>query len=177
MSELNTVARPYAQAAFDLAKEGNALAKWSDMLGFAAAVSVDSDMQAAIDSPNMSAAQQADLFTQVCADKLDDQGGNFIKLLAENDRLALLPQIAVLFDELRADAEGTIEAIVTSAKPLSDAQQQDIANALKARFNREVSITVETDESMLGGAIIRAGDTVIDGSVRGKLEKFAHALG
>ena len=176
MSELNTVARPYAQAAFDLAREANALAQWSDMIGFAAAVAADSSMQDAIDSPNMSSEQQAELFIQVCADKLDDQGRNFVKLLAENDRLALLPQIAVLFDELRADAEGTIEAIVTSAKPLSDAQQQDIAKALKARFNRDVSITVETDENMLGGAIIRAGDTVIDGSVRGKLEKFAHAL-
>lgn len=176
MSELNTVARPYAQAAFDLARDANALAQWSEMIGFAAVVSADSAMQEAIDSPSMSAEQQADLFIQVCADKLDDNGRNFIKLLAEKDRLALLPQIVVLFDELRADAEGTIEAIVTSARPLSDAQQQDITNALKARFEREVSITVETDESLLGGAIIRAGDTVIDGSVRGKLEKFAHAL-
>lgn len=176
MSELNTVARPYAQAAFDMAREGNALAQWSDMIGLAAAVSADSTMREAIDSPNMSAEQQADLFIQVCADKLDDQGRNFVKLLAENRRLTLLPEIAVLFEELRADAEGTIEATVVSAKPMSDAQQQEIANALKSRFNRDVSLQVETDESILGGAIIRAGDTVIDGSVRGKLEKFAHAL-
>lgn len=176
MSELNTVARPYAQAAFDLARDAGTLTKWSDMLGFAAAVAVDSAMRDAIDSPNMSVEQQADLFTQVCADKLDDQGRNFIKLLAENDRLPVLPQIAALFDELRADAEGTLEATVISARPLSDAQQQDIANALKARFNREVTLQVETDESIMGGAIIRAGDTVIDGSVRGKLQQFAYAL-
>ena len=176
MSELNTVARPYAQAAFDLAREDNALTQWSEMISFAAAVSTDSAMRDALDSPNMSTEQQAELFTQVCADKLDDKGSNFVKLLAENRRLTLLPEIAVLFEELRADAEGTIEATVVSAKPLSDAQQQDIAKALKARFNREVTLQVETDESIMGGAIIRAGDTVIDGSVRGKLEQFAYAL-
>ena len=176
MSELNTVARPYAQAAFDLAKEADSLAKWSDMLGFAAIVSADEAMREAIDSPNLLVAEQADLFIQVCDDKLDDQGRNFVKLLAENRRLTLIPEIAELFDELRAEAEGTLEANVISAKPMSDAQQQEMADALKARFNREVVLEVEVDESIVGGAIIRAGDTVIDGSVRGKLEKFAHAL-
>ncbi len=176
MSELNTIARPYAQAAFDLAKEADSLAKWSDMLGFAAIVSADEAMREAIDSPNLLVAEQADLFIQVCDDKLDDQGRNFVKLLAENRRLTLIPEIAELFDELRAEAEGTLEANVISAKPMSDAQQQEMADALKARFNREVVLEVEVDESIVGGAIIRAGDTVIDGSVRGKLEKFAHAL-
>lgn len=176
MSELNTVARPYAQAAFDLARETNALAQWSEMLGFAAAVSADDAMREAIDSPNLLVTEQADLFVQVCGDQLDDQGRNFVKLLAENRRITLFPEIAALFDELRADAEGTLEATVISAKPMSDAQQQEMASALKARFDRDVVLKVEVDESMVGGAIIRAGDTVIDGSVRGKLEKFAHAL-
>lgn len=176
MSELNTVARPYAQAAFDMAREGNALAQWSEMIGFAAAVSVDHAMREAIASPGMSSLQQAELFTQVCADRLDSKASNFIRLLAENRRLTVLPEIAVLFNELRADAEGTIEATVISAKPLTDAQQKNIAGALKARFKREVTLTLETDESILGGAIIRAGDTVIDGSIRGKLEQFARAL-
>jgi len=176
MSELNTVARPYAQAAFDLAKEADSLAKWSDMLGFAAIVSADEAMREAIDSPNLLVTEQAEMFIQVCDDQLDDQGRNFVKLLAENRRLTLFPEIAALFEELRADAEGTLEAIVISAKPMSDAQQQEMADALKARFNRDVVLQVEVDESIVGGAIIRAGDTVIDGSVRGKLEKFAHAL-
>lgn len=176
MSELNTVARPYAQAAFDLARETNALGQWSEMLGFAAAVSADDAMREAIDSPNLLVTEQADLFVQVCGDQLDDQGRNFVKLLAENRRITLFPEIAALFDELRADAEGTLEATVISAKPMSDAQQQEMASALKARFDRDVVLKVEVDESMVGGAIIRAGDTVIDGSVRGKLEKFAHAL-
>jgi F-type H+-transporting ATPase subunit delta len=176
MSELNTVARPYAQAAFELAREGNALAQWSEMIGFAATVSADHAMREAIDSPNLSLVQQADLFTQVCADRLDNNASNFIRLLAENRRLTVLPEIAALFDELRADAEGTIEATVISAKPLTEAQQKDIVSALKARFKREVTLQIETDESILGGAIIRAGDTVIDGSIRGKLEQFARAL-
>jgi len=176
MSELNTVARPYAQAAFDLAKEASSLAQWSDMLGFAAAVSVDEAIREAIDSPNLSVTEQANLFEQVCGDQLDDHGRNFVKLLAENRRLTLFPEIAALYEELRADAEGTLEATVVTAKPMSDAQQQDMANALKARFNRDVVLQVEIDESIIGGAIIRAGDTVIDGSARGKLEQFAHAL-
>jgi len=176
MSELNTVARPYAQAAFDLAREAGTLAQWSDMLSFAAAVSTDEAMREAIDSPNLSVNEQADLFTQVCGDQLDEQGQNFVKLLAENRRLTLFPEIAALYEELRADAEGTLEATVVSAKPISDAQQQDMASALKARFNRDVVLHVEIDESIIGGAVIRAGDTVIDGSARGKLEKFAHAL-
>jgi len=176
MSELNTVARPYAQAAFDLAREANTLAQWSDMLGFAAAVSADDAIREAIDSPNLSVTEQANLFAQVCGDQIDDQGRNFVKLLAENRRLTLIPEIAALFEELRADAEGTLEATVVSAKPISDAQQQEMANALKARFNRDVVLQVEIDESIIGGAIIRAGDTVIDGSARGKLEQFANAL-
>ena len=176
MSELNTVARPYAQAAFDLAREASTLAQWSDMLGFAAVVSADEAMREAIDSPNLSTAEQADLFAQVCGDQLDEQGRNFVRLLAENRRLTLFPEIAALFEELRADAEGTLEATVVSAKPISEAQQQDMANALKTRFNRDVVLQVEIDESIIGGAIIRAGDTVIDGSVHGKLEKFANAL-
>ena len=176
MSELNTIARPYAQAAFDLARDASSLAQWSDMLGFAGAVSSDTAMLEAIDSPSLTIDQQSDLFIQVCGDNIDDQGRNFVKLLAENRRLTLFPEIAALFETMRADAEGTLEATVVSAKPMSDAQQQELAAALKTRFNREIVLQVETDEGIIGGAIIRAGDTVIDGSVRGKLEKFAHAL-
>jgi len=176
MSELNTVARPYAQAAFDLAREAGTLAQWSVMLSFAATVSADEIMREAIDSPNLSVNEQADLFAQVCGDQLDEQGQNFVKLLAENRRLTLFPEISALYEELRADAEGTLEATVVTAKPISDAQQQEMATALKVRFNRDVVLHVEIDESIIGGAVIRAGDTVIDGSARGKLEKFAHAL-
>ncbi|WP_126457144.1 F0F1 ATP synthase subunit delta [Sulfuriflexus mobilis] len=176
MSELITVARPYAQAAFDLAREAGALQAWSDSLAFAATVAGDEAMAEAIENPNLTVDQRAELFIAVCSDRLDDNGHNFIRLLAENGRLAALPEIAELFEKLRADEEGSIEARVISAKPLNDAQQAEIIAALKKRFEREVILQCETDESLLGGAIIRAGDTVIDGSMRGRLEKFTTAL-
>lgn len=176
MSELITVARPYAQAAFDLARETGALQSWSDSLAFAAMVAGDEAMAEAIDNPNLTVDQRAELFNTVCADRLDDSGRNFIRLLAENGRMAALPEIAELFEKLRAEEEGSIEAKVVSAKPLNDTQQAEIIASLKKRFDREVTLQCETDESLLGGAIIRAGDTVIDGSMRGRLEKFTTAL-
>ena len=176
MSELITVARPYAQATFDLARETGALQGWSDSLAFAAAVAGDEAMAEAIENPNMTIEQRAELFIAVCADRLDDSGRNFIRLLAENDRLGALPQIAELFETLRAEEEGSIEASVVSAKPLNDAQQAEIIASLKKRFDRDVTLHCEVDESLLGGAIIRAGDTVIDGSMRGRLEQFTTAL-
>lgn len=176
MSELATVARPYAQAIFDLAKQGGALAGWSESLAFAAMVSSDATMRAAIDNPNLTIEQRAELFTAVCADRLSSEGHNLVRLLAANGRLAVLPEIAVQYDQLRADEEKTLEATVISAQALSAAQQQQIADAIKARFGREVNLQLETDSTLIGGAIIRAGDTVIDGSIRGRLEKFASAL-
>lgn len=176
MSELITVARPYAQAAFDLARETGALSRWSDSLAFAAAVAADESMADAVENPALTVEQRAELFISVCADYLDDNGRNFIRLLAENGRLPALPEIAGLYEKLRSEEEGSIEARVISARPLNDAQQAEIIAALKRRFAREITLQCETDESMLGGAIIRAGDTVIDGSMRGRLEKFATAL-
>jgi len=176
MSELITVARPYAQAAFDLARENNTLSKWSETLAFTAAVSIDPQMREAVNNPALTAQQRGQLFIDVCSDQLDASGKNFINLLAENDRLPALPEIAELFETLRADEEGSIEASVVSAIALSDAQQSLIIEALKKRFDCEVTLSCEVDESLLGGAIVHAGDTVIDGSVRGRLEQFAHAL-
>lgn len=176
MSELITVARPYAQAAFDLARENKALAKWSETLAFVAAVSADAQMREAVSNPALTAQQRGQLFIDVCADQLDDQSKNFIKLLAENDRLPALSEIAELFEAMRAEEEGSIEASVVSAKPLTEAQQNEIIASLKKRFDREISLSCEVDESLLGGAIIHAGDTVIDGSVRGRLEQFANAI-
>jgi F-type H+-transporting ATPase subunit delta len=176
MSELITVARPYAQAAFDLARETGALQGWSDSLAFAAAVAGDETMAEAVENPGLTVEQRAELFISVCADHLDDSGRNFIRLLAENGRLAALPEIADLYEKLRSEEEGSIEAKVVSAKPLDDAQQAAIIAALKKRFERDITLQCETDESLLGGAVIRAGDTVIDGSMRGRLEKFTTAL-
>jgi len=176
MAELSTVAQPYAQATFDLARETGALSRWSDSLAFAAAVASDETMAETIENPALTVEKRAELVSSVCADYLDDNGRNFIRLLAENGRLPALPEIAGLYEKLRSEEEGSIEARVISARPLNDVQQAEIIAELKKRFAREITLQCETDESMLGSAIIRAGDTVIDGSMRGRREKFATAL-
>ena len=176
MAETTTIARPYAQAAFELARAENTLPVWSEMLNLAAAVAHDPQLSALLGSPRISRSKFADLFIGVCGVHLTAQGQNFIRLLADNRRLDVLTEIAALFQVMRAEAEGVLEAEMISAQPVSDAQRTQITAALKARLRREVTLTVRTDASLLGGAIIRAGDLVIDGSARGKLAKLAVAL-
>ena len=176
MSEYITAARPYARAAFELAQEQKRFDAWSDMLSFTAAVVHDPTMRAVLDSPALTADRASELLISICSDKIDEQGRNFIKLLAENRRLVLLPDVTALYEHYRAEAEGKIEAEVVSAKDITEQQMGNIAQALKKRLGREVSIITRTDPALLGGAIIRAGDLVIDGSVRSKLNKLATAL-
>ncbi len=176
MAELTTVARPYAQAVFERAQETGRLADWSDELHFAAAVAADPQMADIIESTRLTKAELAELFIGVCAERLSDDARNLVRLLAENRRLVLLPEIAAVYEVLRAAAERTVEAEMVSAYPLDDAQRGRIAEALKARLGRNVTLSATVDESLIGGAIIRAGDLVIDGSVRGKLGRLASAL-
>jgi len=176
MAETTTIARPYAQAAFELARADNALPAWSEMLNLAAAVAHDPQLVALVGSPRIPRSQLAELFISVCGEHLTAQGKNFIRLLADNRRLDVLPEIAAHFQVMRAEAEGVLEAQMISAQPVTEAQRMQITAALKARLNREVTLTILTDASLLGGAIIRAGDLVIDGSARGKLTKLAVAL-
>jgi len=176
MAETITIARPYARAAFELARDADALPAWSDMLGLAAAVARDPSMVALLDSPRISAQEMASLFIEVCQEQLSEEGRNFIRLLAENRRMRVLTEITQLYEALRADAEGRLEARLISAFPVSAAQRDAIAASLKARLGRDVILQCETDNTLLGGAIIRAGDLVIDGSVRGRLEKLAGNL-
>lgn len=176
MAETITIARPYAKAIFDLAQEQGELARWSEMLEMTSLVVINEDMTALIDNPGFGKEQVVELILDICGDALNDTGKNMIRVLAENDRLKVLPEIADLYEEERAAAEGTIQAEVISATTLSDAQQQVISSALKSRFGREVTLECKTDESLVGGAVIRAGDLVIDGSVVGKLEKLASEL-
>lgn len=176
MAENTTIARPYAQAIFALAQDKGALAEWSDMLQLAAAVAADAEMLALIDSPRYDKAQVAQVLVDVCGDKLTDEGKNMISVLADNDRLKLLPEIAELYELERAAVEGTIVAEVISATALSKAQEKSIAEALTKRLGRDVTLECKIDEDLVGGAIIRAGDVVIDGSVTGKLSKLANTL-
>ena len=176
MAEKSTIARPYAVAAFGLAEENNELAKWSDMLDFAAVAVTDKAMQDFVNNPKIEQDMLTRLMLEVCGDQLNELGQNFIKVLIVNKRLNVLPEIAVLYNELRAEAEKTVEAEVISAFPLTDAQQSNLIEGLKKRLGREVSLVSKVDENLLGGAIVRAGDLVIDGSVSGQLSKLETTL-
>jgi F-type H+-transporting ATPase subunit delta len=176
MAELSTLARPYAQAMFDLAQAQNALGKWSDMLQLLAAIAGDSQVADLLDNPEITREQVTDLFIEVAGSALDEHGRNAIKVLAANNRVALLPVIAELFEELKAEAENTLQAEIIAAKPISEQQQQKIADALKHRLGRDVTLEVKLDENLLGGAIVRAGDLVIDGSAKGRLQKLTNSL-
>jgi len=176
MAEKSTIARPYAQAAFDLAQQQGKLKEWSEMLQWLAAVAADDAAMDLVANPEVSQDAKIKLFTDVCADKLNDHGKSMLTVLAENKRLTVLPEIAQQFEEQRAEAEKTVEAEVTTPYPLSDEQQQAMIAALKNRLGREVTLVNKTDESLIGGAIIRAGDLVIDASVTGQLERLTNTL-
>ncbi|HEC12272.1 MAG TPA: F0F1 ATP synthase subunit delta [Acidiferrobacteraceae bacterium] len=176
MSEITTLARPYAQAIFKLAQEQADMAAWSDMLELLSQVSRDPTMGALIHSPRIDRDQLAGLFVEVCGQGINEQGANLVKLMIQNGRLGLLETVAQIYESLRADAEGKVDAEVLSAQAIDGAQQQRIATALKARLGRDVTLTCTINPELLGGAIIRAGDMVIDGSVRGRLQKLAGAL-
>lgn len=176
MAEVSTLARPYAQAIFNLAHANNILKAWSDKLTLLKEVAADESMTEIINNPDVSAEQVIALFADICKDELDEQGMNFLKVAAANGRLGLLSHISDSYEALRAEQEGSIEAQVVSAYAVNATQKRSIAEALKNKFGREVTITTKTDKSLLGGVIIRAGDIVIDGSVKTQLEKITHSL-
>ncbi|MEO5573165.1 MAG: F0F1 ATP synthase subunit delta [Gammaproteobacteria bacterium] len=177
MAEKTTVARPYAQALFDLARtQPEGLKAWSQMLHSAASVVADPQVQALIGDPRISKEQLASLVLGVSGDLLNGAAQNFIKLLVENRRLDVLPEIVALYEVQRAEAENTTVAEIVSAYPLTDEQQRKIAGALQKRLGRTISLRNTVDKELLGGAVIRAGDTVIDGSARGQLERLANVL-
>jgi len=176
MAEAITVARPYAQAAFLFANAQHTMKDWSEMLSLLAAITADDKMSEVIDSPFLTESQLADMIIEVAGDHINEQGANFIRVLAVNGRLKLLPEIAALYEIKRRDAEGTVQAEMVTAYPASESQQAEIIASLRKRLGREVELRCSTDAGLLGGAIIRAGDLVIDGSVRGKLQRLGTAL-
>ncbi len=176
MAEKTTIARPYAHAMFEVARDKGDLVKVSEALAIAAAVAADETFASLIGDPAVPNEKLAQVIIDVCGKQATPEVSNLIKVVAENDRLDVLPEIAELFDEYKAQEERTIEAEVVSAKKLTAAQQKTIASKLKERLGREVTLQCKIDESIIGGAIIRAGDLVIDGSIKGQLEKLAVAL-
>ena len=177
MADRSTIARPYAKAAFAEAKGANALDAWSTLLDRGAATVSDERISALIGSPKVTPAQLAQLVTEVAGTEgTGEAGSNFLRLLADSRRLGFLPEIAARFHTLKDDAEGTVDVTVTSAAAMPDAEREQIAAALAKRFNRKVRVHAEVDASLIGGAVIRAGDMVIDGSLKSRLERMAFEL-
>ena len=176
MAEAISVARPYAVAAFDEANKLGDLKGWSDVLLSAAEAVSNPEVHALITSPRVPRNQLEALMLALCGDKVSAMQGNFIKLLVESQRLVLLPEIVAMFEVMRAEAEKSVDVVVTSAFDLDEAQKQKIAAAMKKRMGREVRVSCETNRDLLGGIVIRAGDKVIDGSARTRLGELANAL-
>lgn len=175
MSEFITVARPYAKAAFDFAVENQSVERWQQMLAFTAVVTRNEQM-AELLSGAVAPETLSNTFIAVCGDELDEHGQNFIRVMAENGRLLVLPAVLQQFIELRATLESTVEVEVLSSSALNDTQQAKIVAAMEKRLSRKVKLNCKIDKSVLAGVIIRAGDLVIDGSVRGRLERLADVL-
>jgi F-type H+-transporting ATPase subunit delta len=175
VAERATAARPYAKAAFEYARGANALAGWSQALQTAAEIVADPRVAPLTKNPALTAADLADLVIDVA--KLDAGMQNFVRVLAENHRLLLLPEIAAHYEQFRSAVENTVDVEVTSAVPLNDAQAQRLKQALSTRLKRQVRMRSSVDATLLGGAVVRAGDLVIDGSLKGRLERLATELG
>lgn len=176
MAELSTLARPYAKAAYEFASAGGQLDRWFEALSVAAAVARQGAVEALLNTPAHTPAEQADKLIEICGDRLGAQQQNFVRLLAENRRLALLPEVLQQFRVLKANREKTVDVELVSASEISAEQQDKLTRALSGKLEREVNMQVSLDKSLLGGAVIRAGDTVIDGSIRGRLSRLAEAL-
>jgi len=176
MADKSTIARPYARAAFEEARERKRLEPWSQALHAAAAVVADPRVVALLGNPRVTPEELAQLVSGIAGSKLGEEGGNFVRTLAANRRLAVLPQIAARFDELKDAAEGVADVTVTSAAPLDAGQRKTLAAALEKRLKRTVRLHFATDAALIGGAVVRSGDLVIDGSLRTRLERIAYEL-
>jgi F-type H+-transporting ATPase subunit delta len=176
MAELSTLARPYAKAVFELAREEKKLAEWSAMLAGLATAVRDKSVAAAIGHPAVGRGQLADVLIQVMGSKVSEQAKNLLRLLAEYDRLKLAPAIAAQFETLRAEHERRVDVQIVSAAPVDAAQQKALVDAVKKKLDRDVNVEWKTDPTLIAGAQIRAGDMVIDGSISGELARLRQAL-
>lgn len=176
MAELTTLARPYAKAVFELARESGALDAWSNTLGFLAQVVSDERVDTLIASPKFSDERLLEMFEAIAGDRLDAHSRNLLRLMIENDRLTALPAVAAVYEEFKTEAENAVDVDVTSVEPVSDDYKQRITDALRKKLGRDVRLHFAIDKTLIGGALIKAGDLVIDGTVRGRLNKLAGAL-
>jgi len=176
MAELATLARPYSKAVFELAKSQGRLEPWSRMLAQLAAVAEDESVRQMLESPELAEHGKVQRLIRICGDEIDDRGRALIDLLGANKRLGLIGELHEQFDALKALEEQVLEVEVVSAYEVTEAQAGMLREALQRKFQREVNMTSRVDAGLVGGALIRAGDTVIDGSVRGRLARLVEAL-
>lgn len=177
MTDFTTAARPYANAVYDTASESNSLDSWGDALSNLAAVISDAQMSDLLERPDLGKAEKGELILKVLGDKLTDKQQNLVRLMAENNRLKLMPDVLAQFEVARAKAENKIEAEVSSAFELSAEQLSELVNTLKNKLGSDVTVTTAIDESLIGGVIIKAGDTIIDASMKSQLDSLALSLG
>jgi len=176
MAEIATLARPYAEAVFRLADAGGTLAIWSGMLRTLAQAAADPDMQECMSKYDLTHAQLQGLFLSLAPGEMSAEAKNFVQVLIENDRLAVLPEIFALFEELKNEREGVVDALISTAFALEDAQLAGLVGDLEKRFKRKINPQVSIDRDLIGGVRVVVGDEVIDGSVRGKLNAMAAGL-
>ncbi len=176
MSELATLARPYAEAVFKRAKESENTQEWSDDLKFLAIVMKNNELAAASDNPRIDRSSFTDLLLGICKGQISGEGSNLVRLLIENNRLKLASHISELYEAYRADEEGYVDAHIKTAYPLTKTAEQQLSKILEKTLNKKVQFQVEKDSSLIGGVLIRAGDMVIDASVRGQLQTLAKRL-
>jgi F-type H+-transporting ATPase subunit delta len=176
-SELTTIARPYARAAFSEALDESAgLVNWSVMLRLLAAIMQQEVVNNALSDPRLTTEDKAKLLVDILGEDLTAKGQNFVSIVAEHDRILLLPVISEMYELMKSHHEKTIEVEVISAYEVDAGDEQKLAEALKTKLQREVNLSSTVDPSLLGGVVIKAEDTVIDNSVRGKLEKLSQVL-
>ena len=176
MSEYQTIARPYAQAVFELAQASSNFQQWSEVLAWAAEIAADDEIKELVQNPRVERDALARLLEDILADRMFQEAKAFLHLVIHNRRVLALPNIASQFEAMRAEAEGTIEAELISALHVGDDQRDKLAQSLSQRLGREVSLQVTHDPQLIGGAVLRAGDLVIDASVKGRLQKLAANL-
>jgi len=174
MLEKTTIARPYAQAAFEQASEEKALTGWSKALSLLAAITSDEQMQALMRDPRVSSEQLQNLIIDLVGDALGKTSTNFVKILVESHRLPLCQEISQLFEEKKADAEKHASIHVTSAYEMDESEKKKIAEAMKKKLGRSVEVTAELDPVLIGGMVVKSGDMVIDLSIRGRLKTMAN---
>ncbi len=176
MAELTTIARPYAEAAFALAREQNALPVWSEMLKLASAVVADARVAEALDNPRLDAGAKESLILSICGDRLNAEGRNFVKLLVEGDRIGVLPFIQAQFETLKDEADGVAKALIETALPLSDTDLAELTAALARKFGKKIEAAVVVKPELIGGARITIGDNVIDATIAEQLRAMAVQL-